>query len=81
MVYNSIKESDDGKSLTGTQQEVCKFLVNLMDVLEKQMQEPKTGHWIFDKTLDEHYYCSECKSMGVDYWDFCPYCGCAMKGE
>ena len=22
---------------TGTQQEVCKFLVNLMDVLEKQM--------------------------------------------
>ena len=25
---------------TGTQQEVCKFLVNLMDVLEKQMQEP-----------------------------------------
>ena len=31
---------------TGTQQEVCKFLVNLMDILEKQMQEPKTGHWI-----------------------------------
>ena len=29
---------------TGTQQEVCKFLANLMDVLEKQMQEPKTGH-------------------------------------
>ena len=28
---------------TGTQQEVCKFLANLMDVLEKQMQEPKTG--------------------------------------
>ena len=25
---------------TGTQQEVCKFLANLMDVLEKQMQEP-----------------------------------------
>ena len=24
----------------GTQQEVCKFLANLMDVLEKQMQEP-----------------------------------------
>lgn len=31
---------------TGTQQEVCKFLANLMDVLEKQMQESKTGHWI-----------------------------------
>lgn len=27
---------------TGTQQEVCKFLANLMDVLEKQMQNPKT---------------------------------------
>ena len=25
---------------TGTQQKVCKFLANLMDVLEKQMQEP-----------------------------------------
>ena len=25
---------------TGTQQEVCRFLVNYMDVLEKQMQEP-----------------------------------------
>lgn len=25
---------------TGTQQETCKFLANLMDVLEKQMQEP-----------------------------------------
>lgn len=24
---------------TGTQQEVCRFLVNLMDILEKQMQE------------------------------------------
>ena len=28
---------------TGTQQDVCKFLINYMDVLEKQMQEPK---WI-----------------------------------
>lgn len=28
---------------TGTQQEVCKFLANYMDNLEKQMQEPK---WI-----------------------------------
>jgi hypothetical protein len=26
---------------TGTQQEVCKFLINYMEVLEKQMQEPK----------------------------------------
>lgn len=40
--------------------------------------QPKTGHWIFDEILDMHYYCSECKSMGVDYWDFCPYCGAKM---
>lgn len=40
--------------------------------------QPKTGHWIFDEILDKHYYCSECKSMGVDYWDFCPYCGAKM---
>ena len=25
---------------TGTQQEVCNFLVNYMEILEKQMQEP-----------------------------------------
>ena len=40
--------------------------------------EPKTGHWIFDEVLDRHYYCSECKSMGVDYWDYCPNCGAKM---
>ena len=37
------------------------------------------GEWVFDETLDKHYYCSECKSMGVDYWDYCPYCGAKMK--
>ena len=40
---------------------------------------PKTGHWIFDDVLDRHYYCSECKSMGVDYWDYCPNCGAKMQ--
>jgi hypothetical protein len=40
--------------------------------------QPKTGHWIFDEILDKHYYCSECKSMGVDYWDYCPHCGARM---
>ena len=28
---------------TGTQQEICRFLANYMNILEKQMQEPK---WI-----------------------------------
>ena len=36
---------------TGTQQEVCKFLANLMDVLEKQMKEPKTD--VLDKIRAE----------------------------
>ena len=39
------------------------------------------GEWIFDEILDQHYYCSECKSMGVSYWDYCPYCGADMRGE
>ena len=43
--------------------------------------EPKTGHWVFDEVLDRHYYCSECKSMGVDYWDYCPNCGAKMEVE
>ena len=44
-------------------------------------QQPKIGHWIFDEILDKHYYCSECKSMGVDYWDYCPNCGAEMVGD
>lgn len=46
--------------------------------IKKNKKQPKTGHWIFDEILDKHYYCSECKSMGVDYWDYCPYCGAKM---
>ena len=42
-------------------------------------EKPRTGHWIFDEILYKHYYCSECKSMGVDYWDYCPNCGAKMK--
>ena len=38
---------------TATQQEVCKFLANLMDVLEKQMQEQRTGQNILDKIRAE----------------------------
>ncbi|MBR2549453.1 MAG: hypothetical protein IKE92_05435 [Clostridiales bacterium] len=68
---------------TGTQQEVCKFLVNLMDILEKQMQEPKTGHWIKSNIPNEKYICSECggASWYYDYQGdvaksrYCPNCG------
>lgn len=39
---------------TGTQQEICKFLVNMMDVLEKQMQEFKT--WSLDDAREDFIY-------------------------
>ena len=79
---------------TGTQQEVCEFLANLMDVLEKQVQDPKTGHWIqtnefFINQDGKFIYkniCSECKSLS--YFrkknkkaigaNVCPNCGTKM---
>ena len=57
---------------TGTQQEVCKFLVNLMDVLEKQMQESKIGHWISNAEDDlkiSEYTCSNCKGLSDEDFD------------
>lgn len=46
---------------TGTQQEVCKFLINYMEVLEKQMQEPvldkiiaDTGSALSEEVLDDN---------------------------
>lgn len=56
---------------TCTQQEVCKFLVNYMEILEKQMQEPTT-----------HGYMLVCPNCGLDvHSDFesCPRCGEKMK--
>ena len=64
--------SDAQKSLMGR---VIFFTEHLPPVTPQ----PKTGHWIFDEILDKHYYCSECKSMGVDYWDYCPNCGAKME--
>jgi hypothetical protein len=52
-----------------------------VETLPPVTPQPKTGHWIFDEILDKHYYCSECKSMGVDYWDFCPNCGSYNGGD
>jgi len=53
-------------------------IMEYIDKIPSVTLQPKTGHWIFDEILDKHYYCSECKSMGVDYWDYCPYCGAKM---
>ena len=52
--------------------------VDIIRHLPSVTPQPKTEHWIFDEILDRNYYCSECKSMGVDYWDYCPYCGARM---
>lgn len=53
----------------------------LTHILPPVTPQQKTGYWIFDEVLDRHYYCSECKSMGVDYWDYCPNCGCYNGGD
>lgn len=79
---------NDGK---GTQQEVCKFLVNYMNVLEKQMQEPKTGHWEwvqYDSNPNiGNWHCSECRTIiphmpeetdNTPIYKWCPMCGAKM---
>ena len=43
---------------TGTQQDVCKFLVNLMDILEKQIQESKAeqfAKWVATELFDDNW--------------------------
>lgn len=67
---------------TATQQEVCQFLFNLMNVLEQ-----KKGKWIAVKigNGDTRYTCSECSASyecdSRDAWDFnfCPNCGAEME--
>ena len=51
---------------TGTQQEVCKFLANLMDVLEKQMWEP-CEDYISRQAVKELYY----KDGYIDFRKIC----------
>lgn len=62
---------------TCTQQEVCKFLVNYMEILEKQMQEPETGRW---KRIGYDIY--ECSICGQDVMtgDICAYRHCHCCG-
>lgn len=60
-------------------EDVTQDIISDIVALPSVNPQPKTGHWIFDEILDRHYYCSECKSMGVDYWDYCPNCGAKME--
>lgn len=52
---------------TGTQQEVCKFLVNLMDVLEKQMINSRSKNRDIDNWIKSH------DSYGNNHFT-CPFC-------
>ena len=74
---------------TCTQQEVCKFLANLMDVLEKQMQESKQvepeGDGYSDGVIVYDY--GKCPKCGWDFeegdkdWEepYCCHCGQKLK--
>lgn len=39
--------------------------------------EPKTGHREYNDIYD-HYLCGNCKTVVMDYDNFCPNCGCRM---
>lgn len=55
--------------------------IHFKQILDDVPSVENKGKWIFEETLARHYYCSECKSMGASYWDYCPYCGADMRGE
>lgn len=70
---------------TGTQQEVCKFLANLMDILEKQMSNEKNqnkGEWIYQQGIVPYKWrCNKCEKMFKTDFNYCPNCGVRMKGS
>ena len=43
-------------------------------------QEPKTGHREYNDIYD-HYLCGNCKTVVMDYDNYCPNCGADMRGE
>lgn len=62
----------------GTQQEVCKFLANMMDILEKQMQESNAeqfakwvateifdDNWEYNKNSFEEIACRKLAKLGI----------------
>jgi rubrerythrin len=42
-------------------------------------QEPKTGRLYND--IYDHYLCGNCKTIVMDYDNFCPNCGARMAGS
>jgi len=43
-------------------------------------QEPKSGHWIRCDVLQE-FKCSECRVCFRNKSNYCPNCGCRIKGS
>lgn len=83
----TIIELRDNKG-TCTQQEVCQFLANYMNVLEAQMEpDRKRGKWIKEKCRGLVYKCSACGNYldfsgvnaGRGNANFCPNCGAEME--
>lgn len=54
-----------------------------IDTLVNNSQEPKVGHWAHDGSYWKYrFICSECNYRLLDKpTNYCPNCGCAMKGE
>ena len=47
------------------------------DAIKALEQEPKTGHREYNDIYD-HYLCGNCKTVVMDYDNYCPNCGCRM---
>lgn len=55
------------------------YMQGYEDACKKYRQEPKTGHRIYNDIYD-HYLCGNCKTIVMDYDNFCPNCGADMRG-
>ena len=59
-----------------------KFADAINDLPSVNPQEPKTGHWIVDRSLLPFTYtCDICGRNVFDDYDYCPYCGARMEGS
>jgi rubrerythrin len=56
---------------------VYSALIDGIDTLE---QEPKTGYREYNDIYD-HYLCGNCKTVVMDYDNYCPNCGARLVEE
>lgn len=55
-------------------------LWNIVTKMPSVKQEPKTGHREYNDIYD-HYLCGNCKTIVMDYDNYCPNCGARMESE